>query len=667
MEILVAKSAGYCYGVQNAIDKVDDSISKYNKSIYTLGPIIHNKQVIDKFESQGVFAIKDIDETSEGIIIIRSHGVQPSVYEHIKSKNLEIVDATCPYVKNIQQKVEKYYKQGYQIIIIGSKEHPEVVGVNGWCNNTALIIDSIEQAKNISYYKKICVVSQTTIIQENFSQIISNIVFKSKEIVIFNTICKATKTRQDETKQLSKIVDAMIIIGGYHSSNTQKLVNICKEHCNNIFHIETYKDISLSELKKYNKVGITAGASTPDWIIKEVIKKMEKEMNNQENVQIDFEESLDESMVRIKPGEIIIGDVISISKEEVMVNIGYKSDGLITKNEFTDKKDIPLTDLIKVGDKVEAMVLSLNDGEGNVVLSKKRVEDKKAAERLNSAFESQEVLYGKIIKSIKGGFIVDLGIKDVFMPISQYHVKFLKDPESVVGEDIVGRIIEYNPQKNRIIFSQRVVLEKEIKEKKEKVFNSLEEGKTITGEVKSIVKFGAFIDLGGIDGLIHISDLSWGRVKNPEDVLSKGDTVTAMVMEVDREKEKVRLSLKHLVEEPWAKVFRIYSVGDKVKVKIVKITSFGAFAEIISGVEGLIHKSQISYDNVENVEDYLSIGQEVDTEIIDMNDDKKKIGLSMIALQDKPTKKIESNETVYKEEDDLTLGDIFGNLFKDKE
>ena len=670
MQIKLAKSAGYCYGVEKAIDKIDDLISTFDKPIYTLGPIIHNKQVIERLESQGVFAIKDIKDIAEGIIIIRSHGVQPDIYQQIKSNNLGIVDATCPYVKNIQKKVEKYYNEDYQIIIIGNKDHPEVIGVNGWCNNTGIIIDCVEQTKDISDIKKICIVAQTTFIQEKYLEIISHIISKSKEIIIFNTICNATKTRQEETRELSKNMDAMIIIGGNHSSNTQKLVSISREHCKNVFHIETHQDLDSIEFKKYNTIGITAGASTPDWIIEEVIKTMEEEINNvdnhDENAQIDFQESLENSIVQIKPEEIIKGEVISVNKEEVMVNIGYKSDGIVTKSEFTDKNDILLTDLIQIGDQVEVMVLSLNDGEGNVILSKKRVDEKKASEKIQIAFKNEEILNGKIIKSIKGGFIVDLGIKDVFMPLSQYHVKYIKNPESVVGEDIIGKIIEYNQQKNRIIFSQRVVLEEEIKEKKEKIFNSLEEGKTINGKVKSIVKFGAFIDLGGIDGLIHISDLSWGRTKNPEDVLSIGDTVTAMVIEVDREKEKIKLSLKHLVEDPWDKAFRIYKVGDQVNVKIIKITSFGAFAEIIPGVEGLIHKSQISYDHIENIEDYLSGGQEVAVEIIDMDQEKKKVGLSMIALQEKPTKKIESNETVYKEDDDLTLGDIFGNLFKDK-
>lgn len=667
MEIILAKSAGYCYGVQKAIDKVEESINDSNKSIHTLGPIIHNKQVIEKLENQGVYSTEQVEDINDGTIIIRSHGVEPNIYEKVNNQNLELVDATCPYVKNIQKKVERYYKENYQIIIVGDGKHPEVIGVNGWCNKTGIILDNIQEVKKLSNYKKICVVAQTTIVSEKFLQIVSHIISKAKEIVIFNTICDATKTRQDEAASLSKKVHAMVVIGGYHSSNTQKLASICKEHCKNVFHIETYKDLPILEIKNCKRIGITAGASTPNWIIKEVINKMENEINKEEKEEIvagDFEKSIEESMVRIKPGDIVSGEVISLSKEDVIVNIGYKSDGKVLKSEFTSNKDSDLTDLVNIGDQVELKVLSLNDGQGYVVLSKKRLDDEKAAIKLNEIFENQEIISGKVTKSIKGGFLVDIGIKEVFMPISHYHLRFIKDPELVVGQNVRGIIIEYNPEKNKIIFSQKVVLEREIREKREGVLNSIQEGDTIKGRVKSIVKFGVFVDLDGIDGMVHISDLSWGRVKNPGDILSIGDIVETMVLEVDREKEKIKLSLKHLVEDPWEKVFRLYLIGDKVNVKIIKIVPFGAFAEIDKGVEGLIHKSQIAFENIENVEKYLSIGQEVVTEIVDMDKEKKKIGLSIIALQDEPVKKIESNETVYKEDDDLTLGDVFGNLFK---
>ncbi len=663
MEILVAKSAGYCFGVQKAIETAENSINKYPKSIYTLGPIIHNHQVIERLENQGVYSIDDMDEIQEGTIIIRSHGVEPEIYEKIKEKGLEVIDATCPYVKNIQNKVKKYHDEGYQIIIIGNKDHPEVIGVNGWCDHTAIILDSVEEAKNISNYRKVCIVAQTTIIEDHFSEIVSKIVFKSREMIIFNTICNTTVKRQEEAKELSKIVNAMIIIGGYHSSNTQKLASICRKYCNHIYHIETYRDLPLSEVIKYNKIGITAGASTPDWIIKEVIEKMENEYNKNQDKQKDFRDSFEDTMISIKENDIISGEVISVNENEVIVNIGYKSDGLIPKNEFVEKDNLSLTDLIQPGDQIEVMVLAVNDGEGNVLLSKKRVDEKRAIEKIKDAYKNEKVLNGRINKSVKGGFIVNLGFKEVFMPLSQYHVKYIKDPESAVGQDVVGKIIEYNPQKNRIIYSQRIVLEQEIKNKKEQIFNSLEKGKIVTGTVKNIVRFGAFIDLGGIDGFIHISDLSWGKVKNPKDILSVGETITAKVIDINREEEKIKLSLKDIEEEPWTKVFRTYKVGDKIKVKIVKTTSFGAFGEIVPGVEGLIHKSQISYNPIERVEDFLTPNQEVEVQIIDMNENKKRISLSIIALQERPIKKIEKDETVYQEDGNLTLGDIFGNLF----
>ncbi len=659
MEIILAKSAGFCFGVQKAVEKVEKSIKEYPKPIYTLGPIIHNQQVINRLKQQGVNSIDRIEDINSGVIVIRSHGVQPEIYRYAEDHSLKVIDATCPYVKNIQKKVERYYRDGYQIIIVGSKNHPEILGVNGWCDNTAIILEKEEDAHSISRYNKVCVVAQTTAIQEYFLKIVAIILEKSQEIVIFNTICNATSERQEETKSIAQQVDAMIVIGGYHSSNTQKLMEICKKYCEHSYHIETYKDLPLSELKKYSKIGITAGASTPDWIIKEVIVEMEKDLEMEKKQQED-------SMVNIKVNDIVMGEVIAVNEEEVMVNIGYKSDGILPKNEYSIKKDVHLTEEVQPGDQIQVMILSLNDGEGNVLLSKKRVDERIAKERIKNAYENQEIQEGKIKKSIKGGFIVDLGFVDVFMPISQYHIKFIKDPEKAVGEEVRGFIIEYNPSKNRMIFSQRVLLEKEIQEKKDEVFQSLKEGDIITGTVKNIVKFGAFVDLGGIDGLIHISDLSWKRVNNPEEILSINDQVTAKVIEVDREKEKVRLSLKDLTEEPWAKFERTFNIEDKVSVKITKTTTFGAFAEIIPGVEGLIHKSQISFDNVDKVEDFLVPGQEVDVKIIDLDKEKRKIGLSITALQNKPVKKIEKNEMVYQEKDNLTLGDVFGNLFKNK-
>lgn len=665
MKIIVAKSAGYCFGVNKAMDAVEYSINHFDTPIFTLGPIIHNNQVIKKLENKDVYSIDTIKESNNSVVLIRSHGVEPSIYIEAKDKNIKLIDATCPYVKNIQKKVEKHYDEGYQIIIIGDKNHPEVIGVNGWSKNTAIILDNKEEAENIPKHKKLCIVCQTTITQEKFLEITSILLRKSREVLIFNTICNATISRQDETKDLAKKVDIMIVIGGYHSSNTQKLVNISKKHCDNTYHIETYKDLPKEIVMNNKIIGITAGASTPDWIIREVINNMENN-NNKQNQELNFQESIEKSMVSIKPEEIIEGEVLSVDRDTVVVNIGYKSDGTIIKDEYTDKKDVSLEELVQIGDKIQVMVLDLNDGEGNVILSKKKVDQKMAREKLKEAYDNKKVLKGKVIKSIKGGFIVELGMAEAFMPISQYHIKFVKDLETVVGEDVEGEIIEYNPTKNRVIFSQRILLERELKEKKEKVFGTLEEGATVTGKVKSLVKFGAFIDLGGVDGLIHISDLTWGRVNKPEEILSIGDVVKAKVVEIDKEKERIKLSLKHLVEEPWVKFIRLYNIGDRIPVKIVKITSFGAFAEIFPGVEGLIHKSQISYDTINKVEDVLSPGQELETQIIDIDKNKRKIGLSIIELQEKPTKIFDKNETVYKEEESLTLGDIFGGLFKEE-
>lgn len=674
MNIRLAKTAGYCFGVDNAIESVNKAIETYREMhIYTLGPIIHNKQVIDGLSKQGVSSVDDIKEVDKGVVVIRSHGVGENMLREIADKNLITINATCPYVKSIQLKAKEYFNKGYKIIIIGSENHPEVKGINGWCNNEALIINHKNNVPNIEKYDKICVVAQTTIINDLFDEVTKEIKNNFKgEVILFNTICNATKERQRETEEIAKEVDLMVIIGGYHSSNTQKLVTLSKKKCLNTIHIETKDDLDLNDYSQYNKIGISAGASTPHWIIKEVIDKMDKEIQETENEQINMSQEYDESLKTFRKGTKVTGKVISVSKDEVFVNIGYKADGIIKKQNFTEDAQADLTEIITPQEEVEAIILDLNDGSGYVELSKIKVDKYKSMEALENAFNQKLDIEGVISKAIKGGLLVKLDFAEVFMPASHYHFKFVKDLETLVGEKVKGRIIEFDKKKNKVIFSQRVLLEEErdnkriLNEKeKEEFIDSLQDGQKINAKVKSIMKYGVFAEIGPMDGFIHISDLSWSKVKHPSDVLKEGDLIETIIINIDKENQKVKLSMKELQEDPWTVFKKNYDVNDKVKVKIKNIVSFGAFAEIIPQVEGLIHISQLSNDKVNQVEDVVKLNDEVEVIITGINDENRKISLSIKEALPPVVQEIQKNTTVHKEEGATTLGDLFGDILKD--
>jgi len=756
MEIIIAEKAGYCFGIENAMKMVADTLKESHEKIYTLGPISHNTQVTENLEVQGVTILKDEDvaDIEKGCIILRSHGVGKKIIEIIQRKGLPMVNATCPYVRAVQKKVESHYEDGYQIVIIGNKNHPEVIGANGWCNESALIINDINHLDNIEIYDRICIVAQTTIIESRFKEICDAISSRVNEVVIFNTICSATAERQAAAAKTAKVVEYMIVIGGYHSSNTQKLFDICKSHCENTCHIETIRDLDLTEVMKYRKIGITAGASTPDWIVKEVLEGMEEqnkvaeenvveevateeqptvaveevvepvevvtpvaeaviveEVDEDDDANFDFAKSIEESLKTIRRGTEIEGEVIHIDEDEVILNIGYKADGIIKKNDFTWKSDEVLSELVQLGDKVWCIVTDLNEGSGNVKLSKIKYDNRLVQKQLSDAFDNKTVLEGTI-KDISGnGLIVDIGFTDIYMPASQYHVRYVKDLNTLLGEKVKGIIIDYNPKRRRAILSQKIILEKDmkdrrehVKEMKEKRFAELNIDDVVKGIVKTITNFGIFVDLEGIDGFVHRSDLTWEKINEPKDIVEKGQEIEAKVIAKNEEDKKIKLSVKALLDRPWDDFVAKNKVDDLVEVTITNILDFGAFAEVIPGVEGLIHVSEISYSRVESVASVLKTGDVLTVKIIGINSEKEKISLSKKATEEAPARPAPSprsssssssssssnsgdrdrsssyggggrerkpqnnnnsnrNKTVYEETANVTLGDSFGDMF----
>lgn len=621
MEVILAKSAGFCFGVKLAVDCVYEK-SKDDK-IYTYGPIIHNKNVVKDLEKQGVEIIESLEKDINGKVVIRSHGVPPSVYKLLEEKNIQYLDCTCPFVKKIHRIVDENYKNGKSIIIIGNKNHPEIIGINGFCDNTALIANSLEEFEklNIEDNKEYVLVSQTTFDTTIFEKLLN--IIKNDNIKVFNTICSATNDRQKEALELSKQVDYMIVLGDVNSSNTQKLYEICKKNCENTYLCETIKDLQLNIFKKNGKIGITAGASTPPAIIKEALNKM-SEMEN-----MSFEEMLNESFKPLHNGNIVKGSVIRVTENEVFVNLGYKADGVIEKSEFSNDPNVNLASEVSVGDEIEVFVIKVNDGDGNVVLSKKRLEMNKGFDELEEAFNNKTVLKGKIIDIIKGGLVANINGVRVFVPSSQISNKFVQDLSSFKGQELDFNIIEFNKAKRRIIAGRRDLVQAMEDEAKAKVYDNIKAGDKLEGTVSRIVDFGAFVDLGGVDGLIHISELSWGRVKKVSDVLKEGDKVTVYVLEADKEKNKISLSLKDAQQNPWVLAKDKYHLSDIVEGKVVRLVDFGAFVELEEGVDGLVHISQICQKHIAKVEEVLSIGQVVKAKITEIDTDNKKISLSI--------------------------------------
>ena len=632
MEIITAKSAGFCFGVNRAIEACYNEIEKGGR-IVTYGPLIHNKNVNKDLENKGVKSVDTLDGCEGATVIIRSHGVGKAVYDELERRNIHYVDGTCPFVKKIHNIVRKKRDEGYEIIIIGDGKHPEVIGINGWCDNSAITVDNVDDAQKLILddEKKYAVVVQTTFRESKYYDILKILKEKSKKITEGNTICSATEERQTEAVKISQNVDKMLVIGDKGSSNTQKLYEICRKNCRNTYYIETIEDLVLNNCKFNDKIGITAGASTPPAIIKEVIttmSEMDGVKNTMEGEELTFEQMLNDSFVTLHTGDVVKGTVISTAGEEVSVNLGYKSDGIIPRGEFSSDASVVPSKVVQPGDEIEVFVVRVNDGDGNVLLSKKKVESQKGMEEIEKAFEEKATVTGKVVKIVKGGLIAVANGIQVFIPSSQVAGRFVEDLSVYDGTELTFNIIELDRAKHRIIGGRKALLAKEAEEKKAAVFATLEAGKKVTGTVSRITDFGAFVDLGGVDGLIHISEMSWGRISNPKEVLSEGDTVEVVVLDVDKEKSKISLSLKDVTPNPWTMAAEKYVVGSVVEGKVVRMVPFGAFIELEPGVDGLVHISQIANKRVEKPEDELKIGETIKVKVIDVNAEQKKISLS---------------------------------------
>lgn len=637
-KITLAKTAGFCFGVDRAVNMVYRLSEK--QRVCTLGPIIHNSEMVRELEQKGVIIANTPKEVPSGYtVVIRSHGVPQSVYDEIHSLNLNYSDATCPFVSKIHKTVAKAGRENSVVLIIGDKNHPEVKGIEGHCCGEFFAVKNhIEAEKLIETTPRLktnplTVVAQTTFDVSEWKKSLKVIKKLCTNAVIFDTICNATAERQEEARILAERSDLMIVIGDKTSSNTCKLYDICSRVCKNTYLVETYKELKDIDLSSACNIGVTAGASAPARIIKEVLDTMaENQVNSSEEQEQDFASMLEEHMQSFNTDGRVKGVVERITPNEIFVDVGRKQAGVVKLSELTDDPNAKIEDLVKVGDTLDLLIMRTNDQEGTIMLSKKRVDAQKGWDVIKEALESKEVLTGVVTEINNGGVIaVTNGVK-VFIPASQATASRNESTEGLLKKEVSFRIIDVNDRRRRAVGSIRSVLNEEKNKAREEFWKNCEVGKTYTGTVKSLTSYGAFVDIGGVDGMIHISELSWNRIKHPSEVVNVGDTVEVYVKDIDTEKHNISLGYKKAEDNPWEILKNNYPEGSVVEVEIVGLTQFGAFAKIIPGIDGLIHISQIADRRIEKPQDELSIGQKVMAKITAIDFDKKRVSLSIRAL-----------------------------------
>ncbi len=685
---------------------------------------MHNPQEMQRLALRGVQVVATLDQVPVGsTVLIRAHGAPPAVYEQAKQRKLVLMDATCPHVASLISKSLTFAQNGFQLLILGDADHPEVQAALAWAGPSAKVISGVTELEALRLEPPVALVAQTTTKTELFRQVAAALTDRGIAAKIGQTICHATAERQQAAVHLARQVDIMVVVGGYNSANTRNLVQLCSETGTPTHHVESAADLLPSWFSSGATVGISAGASTPDWIIKEVVTTVENmenknvEMvteNEEATTEVKVEateaaveeetkanldqaeatreaaaEAIDQSvdgitgdMANIKTGQVVTGTVVRVTDSEVYVDIRYKSDGIIPMNELSNLPNVQPSDVVNEGDQIRVVVLRLENKEGNVVLSKRRADAEEGWKAAEAAFAEGAVVSGEVAEVVKGGLIVSLFDLRAFLPASLVDMRFVPDLGVYVGQDVSVKIIEMENNRKRLVVSRKAAIEELSASRRDATWEALEEGQVLEGTVQRLTDFGAFVDIGGVDGLVHVSEISWGRVNHPSEALSEGQQVKVKVLGVDRERERISLSMKQAESDPWTLVGEQFTVGSVVKGRVMRTVSFGAFVEITPGVEGLVHISQLSNERVEKTEDVVNPGDEVDVRILSLNPAERRISLSMRDPQqpraerqqgDRPDRgerrprRNDGRNQSYREEGSVTLGDMFGNLFgKDK-
>jgi len=721
VEVILADAAGFCFGVKRALSLTNQVLSEIDPAIpvYTLGPLIHNPQVVAQLEAKGVQVLERPGDASSGAVIVRSHGVAPKVLEELQELSCDVVDATCPFVQRAMRWAEQLSDEGYQVIVVGDRLHPEVQAILGYAGETAQVVSDPQEIRELPIASRVGVIAQTTQSVQNFKACVDELVGKVEDLKTFDTICTATEQRQKSARELAAKVDVMVVIGGRNSANTKRLAEICKEQGTATYHIETPDELQRQWFAGARRAGVTAGASTPDWLIEGVLTRMsefseekvtETVAETAQPVEAELEESTQavdeaaqgmaevneeaaEPVQGVTPeegktndvqmsefevnmptvGAIIKGKVVHVSNDEVLVDIDYKSEGRIPLNELSFITNANPEDIVSVGDEIYVKVLKVDDTEGNVILSKKRADADISWEQLEQLYKSGETLQAKVVQVVKGGLLVNVGVRG-FIPASHVSRGFENNLGKYVGQTLELKIIELDRSKNNVVFSHKQVLEEKHAKAKEEAFANLKPGMKVHGVVRRLTDFGAFVDIGGgVEGLLHVSEMAYSRVNHPSDVVAEGDEVTVMILGVDKERERISLGLKQTVPDPWTTVGERYAVGQKVTGEVTRVVDFGAFVKLEDGVEGLVHISELSHKHVAKAEDVVKPGDQVQVKVISVDPDARRIGLSIKELeskpqaQPKPKQQQQPNLAEGTDREELTtnIGDMFGDLFKD--
>ncbi len=667
MEIRKAEHLGFCGGVKRAILMAEDQLSQ-KQQLDVLGSLVHNPRLIQEMEQRGLHTLKDIDEIEVGqTVMIRAHGTGPSTYAELGKREARVLDATCPSVKKIFDLAKKHADLGDVILILGEKNHPEVEAIAEWSGEHGVIIETMEDLAQLDSHRKVVVLSQSTLAEEVFETFLFEIrrIFDSP--VVYNTICSATRLRQEAAVLLARQVDLMLVIGSKQSANSRHLYDLCVAVNSNTYLLTGAAEIQAEWFHQVRVVGLTAGASVPDWIIKEVeTNVLEKELkinegeaavnpeveeqkttdvekkndqvveeavDTQNEPAVDHEEFDMESfhLPRYTPGDIIQATVVQVGNDEILVDVGQKSEGVIPRKEFSADSSVLPTDVLNVGDEITVMVVRNEDQEGRLTFSKKRADQRQHWIKFTESLNQNEVIEGKVLELVKGGLIVDIGVR-AFMPASLAERRFTSDLKHLVGETVRVRLVEVDPEKRRAIVNRKMVLEEEAVAGRDAFWQNTHEGDVVKGVVRRLTKFGAFVDLGGIDGLLHISDLDYYRVKDPSEVVSIDQQLELKVLKLDPDAGRISLGLKQMKMEPWEAFAHDFASGDVVHGTVVRITPWGAFVNVRPGIDGLIHISELDNRRVEKVDDVVSVGKEVEAKILEIDLNRKRLSLSLRAL-----------------------------------
>lgn len=647
--ITLAEHSGFCYGVKTALQKTLKTVEEYEgtgRRVYTFGPIIHNDDVVNDLNMRGVQICSVPGSTEkDAAVIIRSHGVPASVEAALRDSCGQLIDATCPHVKKIHRLADDAYHEGRTIVVIGDAGHPEVQGIDGWCGNEAVIFSDpaeIERPKNLARLNRaeeILAVAQTTLNRNVWDACTEALLRRYPRAQLRCTICSATSSRQTACRRVAEISDAMVVIGGRSSSNSRKLYEIASEVCENTYFIENTSHLPLKDIAKYNKIGVSAGASAPERIIKEVISNMSDIITNnidESNEMNDFMAEIEKSLKMPQRGEIVKGEVIQVGPREVYVNLGCKKDGIIPKDEIALEADQDIESMFKLGDVVEAKVLKTDDGDGNILLSRKKVEISEHWNEIIKAYEDKSFVTAKVIREVKGGVIAAYKEVTGFIPMSQLNDRYVEKADEFIGKTLTVKVTRVDQKRNKAVFSHKAYLAEEKSKKIAEIWSSINVGDTVEGTVMRFTDYGAFVDIGGIDGLLHISEISWGKLKHPQEALKIGQKINVKILSMNEEKGKISLGLKQNTPEPWSVINENYQVGQVVEGKVVQIKEYGAFVELEPGLDGLVHISEIAHKRVTNIADEISIGQMVNAKILEIDEEKRRISLSIKETLDAP-------------------------------